>query len=126
MSSPVSMPMLSIPGYLYRLTGNPGNFLQNSEPRALSSRWANPKPVLLPGSHIPLTRKIPAPGSIPLLYNASPILRNRCTAVGVAEAGELIRDAIARYATEVREGRFPDAAHSFDMRDEVLKRVYGG
>ncbi len=43
-----------------------------------------------------------------------------------AEAGALIRDAIARYAAEVREGTFPDAAHSFDMRDEVLKRVYGG
>ena len=43
-----------------------------------------------------------------------------------AEAGTLIRDAIARYATEVREGAFPDVAHSFDMNDEVLKRVYGG
>ena len=43
-----------------------------------------------------------------------------------AEAGTLIRDAIARYATEVREGAFPDVAHSFDMDDEVLKRVYGG
>jgi 3-methyl-2-oxobutanoate hydroxymethyltransferase len=43
-----------------------------------------------------------------------------------AEAGVLIRDAIARYATEVREGGFPDAAHSFEMQAEVLKRVYGG
>ena len=43
-----------------------------------------------------------------------------------ADAGALIRDAIARYAAEVRDGTFPDAAHSFDMRDEVLKRVYGG
>lgn len=43
-----------------------------------------------------------------------------------AEAGTLIRDAIARYAAEVRAGEFPDSAHSFDMREEVLKRVYGG
>jgi 3-methyl-2-oxobutanoate hydroxymethyltransferase len=43
-----------------------------------------------------------------------------------AEAGALIRDAIARYAGEVRDGTFPDATHSFDMPDEVLKRVYGG
>ena len=43
-----------------------------------------------------------------------------------AEAGALIREAIACYAAEVRDGRYPDAAHSFDMHDEVLKRVYGG
>jgi len=42
-----------------------------------------------------------------------------------ADAGALIRDAIARYSAEVREGGFPDAAHSFDMPEEVLKRVYG-
>ena len=42
-----------------------------------------------------------------------------------AEAGTLIRDAVARYSSEVREGGFPDAAHSFDMPEEVLKRVYG-
>jgi 3-methyl-2-oxobutanoate hydroxymethyltransferase len=42
-----------------------------------------------------------------------------------AEAGELIRGAIARYAAEVRAGSFPDASHSFGMPDEVLKRVHG-
>jgi len=42
------------------------------------------------------------------------------------DAGALIRDAIARYAAEVREGSFPDEAHSFGMSEEVLKRIHGG
>jgi 3-methyl-2-oxobutanoate hydroxymethyltransferase len=42
-----------------------------------------------------------------------------------AEAGALIREAIASYSSEVRGGGFPDAAHSFDMPEEVLKRVHG-
>jgi len=42
-----------------------------------------------------------------------------------AEAGEAIRDAVARYAEEVRSGRFPADAQSFGMKDEVVKRLYG-
>ncbi|MCL4800569.1 MAG: 3-methyl-2-oxobutanoate hydroxymethyltransferase [Burkholderiales bacterium] len=42
-----------------------------------------------------------------------------------AEAGELIRGAIERYAAEVRDGAYPDATHSFRMDPEVLKRIGG-
>jgi len=40
-----------------------------------------------------------------------------------AEAGAAIRDAVARYAADVRNGRFPAEGQSFGMKDEVLKRV---
>lgn len=40
-----------------------------------------------------------------------------------AEAGAAIRDAVARYAAEVRDGRFPAESNSFGMNDEVLKRL---
>jgi 3-methyl-2-oxobutanoate hydroxymethyltransferase len=40
-----------------------------------------------------------------------------------AETGDTIRKAIEQYALEVREGRFPDAAHSFGVRPEVLERI---
>ena len=43
-----------------------------------------------------------------------------------AEAGSLIREAIGRYAAEVRTGVFPGNEHSFGLADEVLKRLYGG
>lgn len=42
-----------------------------------------------------------------------------------AEAGELIRDAVARYAGEVRGGGYPDDKHSFRMDAAVLKRIAG-
>ena len=42
-----------------------------------------------------------------------------------AEAGAAIKDAIARYAGEVRSGAFPGEGQSFRMSDEVLKRLYG-
>jgi 3-methyl-2-oxobutanoate hydroxymethyltransferase len=42
-----------------------------------------------------------------------------------AEAGIAIRDALARYAEEVRSGAFPSQGQSFQMKDEVLKRLYG-
>jgi len=42
-----------------------------------------------------------------------------------AEAGAAIRDAVARYAAEVRDGRFPAESNSFGMNDEVLKRLHG-
>ena len=43
-----------------------------------------------------------------------------------AEVGAAIRDAVARYADDVRGGRYPAESQSFGMKDEVLKRVYGG
>jgi 3-methyl-2-oxobutanoate hydroxymethyltransferase len=42
-----------------------------------------------------------------------------------AEAGTAIRDALSRYAAEVRAGTFPGEGKSFGMKDEVLKRLYG-
>ena len=42
-----------------------------------------------------------------------------------AEAGAVIRDAIALYAAEVRSGDFPGEDQSFRMKEEVLKRIYG-
>ena len=40
-----------------------------------------------------------------------------------AEAGATIKDAVARYAADVRNGSFPAEWQSFGMKDEVLKRV---
>ena len=42
-----------------------------------------------------------------------------------AEAGNAIRDAMRKYAEEVRSGAFPSEAHSFAMKDEVVKQLYG-
>ncbi len=42
-----------------------------------------------------------------------------------AEAGAAIKEAIARYAAEVRSGAFPDEAHSFGMNAEALRRLGG-
>lgn len=42
------------------------------------------------------------------------------------EAAPLFREALARYAREVREGVFPAEEHSFGMDEEILKRLYGG
>jgi len=41
------------------------------------------------------------------------------------EAGAAIKDAVTRYAAEVRAGSFPGEGKSFGMKDEVLKRLYG-
>ena len=41
------------------------------------------------------------------------------------EAGTAIRDAVARYAEEVRSGRFPEDKQSFGMKDDVVRRLYG-
>ena len=43
-----------------------------------------------------------------------------------AEAGTAIRDAVAHYAEEVRSGAFPSDSQAFPMKDEVLKKIYGG
>jgi 3-methyl-2-oxobutanoate hydroxymethyltransferase len=40
-----------------------------------------------------------------------------------AEVGELIRHAVATYAQEVREGKFPTAEHSTKMTQEELERL---
>ena len=42
-----------------------------------------------------------------------------------AEAGNTIRDAVKKYAEEVRSGVFPAESHSFAMQDEVVKQLYG-
>ena len=42
-----------------------------------------------------------------------------------AEAGETIREALKRYADEVRSGAFPAREQSFTINGEVLKRLYG-
>jgi len=42
-----------------------------------------------------------------------------------AEAGDAIREALKRYAEEVRSGAFPAREQSFTMNGEVLKRLYG-
>ena len=42
-----------------------------------------------------------------------------------AEAGSAIRDGLARYAEEVRSGRFPGGKESFGMKDDVVRRLYG-
>jgi 3-methyl-2-oxobutanoate hydroxymethyltransferase len=42
-----------------------------------------------------------------------------------AEVGQTIRDAVARYAEEVRSGQFPAGGQSFGMKDDVVKRLYG-
>jgi len=42
-----------------------------------------------------------------------------------ADAGSLIKQAIAQYAAEVRSGAFPAAEHTFTMKEETLERLYG-
>jgi 3-methyl-2-oxobutanoate hydroxymethyltransferase len=42
-----------------------------------------------------------------------------------AEAGNTIREAVAKYAEEVRSGAFPSESHSFAIKDEVVKQLYG-
>jgi 3-methyl-2-oxobutanoate hydroxymethyltransferase len=42
-----------------------------------------------------------------------------------AEAGTTIKEAVARYAEEVRSGKFPGEKQSFGMKDEVVRRLYG-
>jgi 3-methyl-2-oxobutanoate hydroxymethyltransferase len=39
------------------------------------------------------------------------------------EAGTAIRDAVASYAAEVRDGRFPGDGKSFGLSDEILKKL---
>jgi 3-methyl-2-oxobutanoate hydroxymethyltransferase len=41
------------------------------------------------------------------------------------EAGEAMRNAVARYAEEVRSGAFPSESHSFAIKDDVVKQLYG-
>ena len=42
-----------------------------------------------------------------------------------ANVRELIKNAVAEYAKEVREGSFPDEEHSFEMDEEETGRLYG-
>ena len=41
------------------------------------------------------------------------------------EAGDAIRDALKRYAEEVRSGAFPAKEQSFTIDSDVLRRLYG-
>ena len=42
------------------------------------------------------------------------------------EAGTAIRDAVTRYAAEVRDGSFPGEGKSFGMDDTILKKLASG
>lgn len=42
-----------------------------------------------------------------------------------ADVGDQYRAAVARYIEEVREGAFPGAEHSFNMKAEVLREAAG-
>lgn len=41
-----------------------------------------------------------------------------------AEAGQISREAIAAFATEVRSGDFPSEENSFGIKEEILSRLY--
>ena len=42
-----------------------------------------------------------------------------------ANVRELIKNAVSEYSKDVREGTFPDEAHSFEMTEEETGRLYG-
>ena len=41
-----------------------------------------------------------------------------------ADVGEVMKNAFAEYSRQVKDGSFPDQAHSFGMDEEVLKKLY--
>ena len=41
-----------------------------------------------------------------------------------AEVGEVMKGAFAEYNRQVKEGSYPDEAHSFGMDEDVLKKLY--
>lgn len=41
-----------------------------------------------------------------------------------AEVGEVMKNAFAEYNRQVKEGSYPDEAHSFGMDEAVLKKLY--
>ena len=41
-----------------------------------------------------------------------------------AEVGEVMKNAFAEYNRQVKEGSYPDEAHSFGIDEEVLKKLY--
>ena len=41
-----------------------------------------------------------------------------------AEVGEMMKNAFAEYNRQVKEGSYPDEAHSFGIDEEVLKKLY--
>ena len=41
-----------------------------------------------------------------------------------ADVGIIMTEAFQRYDKEVKEGSFPDAAHSFTIKDDVLEKLY--
>ncbi|MBN6188637.1 3-methyl-2-oxobutanoate hydroxymethyltransferase [Aneurinibacillus sp. BA2021] len=42
-----------------------------------------------------------------------------------ADAGSLIKKAIAQYAEEVRSGAFPAEEHTFTIKEETIEKLYG-
>ncbi|WP_134699006.1 3-methyl-2-oxobutanoate hydroxymethyltransferase [Ammoniphilus sp. YIM 78166] len=42
-----------------------------------------------------------------------------------AQVGEQIKGAIAQYAAEVKERSFPSLDHSFSMKEETIRQLYG-
>ena len=38
---------------------------------------------------------------------------------------EVIKTAVSEYSVEVRDGKFPNDAHSFEMKEEESGRLYG-
>ena len=42
-----------------------------------------------------------------------------------ANVRDLIKNAVSEYSEEVREGKFPDEEHSFEMTEEETGRLYG-
>ncbi|MFW9768972.1 MAG: 3-methyl-2-oxobutanoate hydroxymethyltransferase [Candidatus Thorarchaeota archaeon] len=42
-----------------------------------------------------------------------------------ANVREMIKNAVSDYSKEVREGKFPDPEHSFEMTEEETGRLYG-
>ena len=41
-----------------------------------------------------------------------------------ADVGTIMTEAFQNYDKEVKEGSFPDAAHSFTIKDDVLEKLY--
>lgn len=42
-----------------------------------------------------------------------------------ASIGQVIETAIRQYGEEVRQGRFPEAAHTFTMDEQIVEKLYG-
>lgn len=41
-----------------------------------------------------------------------------------SDVGSLIREGVSSYITEVKDSTFPDESHSFNLKEETLKKLY--